>query len=283
MNSNNNTSKAAETVAALKRHEIAAAEIVVSCATVARWGNSIAGRYVETVHEFKPGEVVALRDWRPEGMMTTTADGREMFLFWRYIEAMTAKPEDIRAAFDEFAEHGEEGERFDTLEEAASRADVSGDVSPADEDMSKYETSARAFLTMTGARFFARYLGAFDSSEEWGEDDKGNLSAVRGNIPVWRVVISSASGSMSVRFRGSIHDGKNGRTECGVYDVLSCLTKSDPRTFDEFAQEFGYFPISSAAAYRHARRVFAGCVREFRGVCRVWPSEEDRARLANIA
>lgn len=190
--------------------------------------------------------------------------------------------EDIRAAFDEFAEHGEGGENFDTLAEAASRADVRGDVAPADEAMSKYETSARAFLTMTGAKFSARYLGAFDSFEEWGEDNGGPRYA-HGDIPVWRVTISAASGRMSVRFRGSIHDGQNGRTECGVYDVLACLTKSEPGTFDEFANEYGYFPISSAAAYRHARRVFAGCVREFRGVCRVWSSEEDRARLATIA
>lgn len=190
-------------------------------------------------------------------------------------------PGEVREAFDAHTERGE-GERFDVIEKAASLATVRGDVAEFD-SANEYETTARAFLTMTGARFFARYLGAFDSSEEWGEDEKGNLSAVRGDIPVWRVVISSASGRMSVRFRGSIHDGRNGRTECGVYDVLSCLTKSEPGTFDEFANEYGYFPISSAAAYRHARRVHAGCVREFRGVCRVWPSEEDRARLATIA
>lgn len=288
MNSNNNTSKAAETVAALKRHEIAAAEIVVSSATLARWSNYIGGEDVETVREFKPGEVVTLRDWRPEGMMAATEDGREMFLFWHYLEAMTKAaapaeidPDEVREAFDAHAERGE-GERFDVIEKAASLATVRGDVAEFD-SANEYETIARAFLTMTGAKFSARYLGAFDSSEEWGEEDGGKLSVVRGEIPVWRVVISSASGRMSVRFRGSIYDGQNGRTKCRVYDVLSCLTKSEPGTFDEFANEYGYFPISSAAAYRHARRIFAGCVREFRGVCRVWSSEEDRARLAYIA
>ena len=189
-------------------------------------------------------------------------------------------PDEVREAFDAHTERGE-GERFDVIEKAASLVTVRGDVAEFD-SANEYETTARAFLTMTGAKFSARYLGAFDSLAEWGEADSGSAT-VRGNIPVWRVVISSASGRMSVRFRGSINDGQNGRTECGVYDVLSCLTKSEPGTFDNFAQEFGYFPISSAAAYRHARRVFAGCVREFRGVCRVWSSEEDRARLAYIA
>ena len=279
-----NTNKAAETVAALKRHEIAAAEIVVSRATVARWSNYIGGEDVETVREFKPGEVVTLRDWRPEGMMAATEDGREMFLFWHYLEAMTKAPAEIdpgevREAFDAHTERGE-GERFDVIEKAASLATVRGDVAEFD-SADEYETTARAFLTMTGATFSARYLGAFDSLTEWGEEDSGSKS-VRGLIPVWRVSIRSASGKMSVRFRGSINNGREGLTDCRVYSVLSCLTKSEPGTFDEFAQEFGYFPISSAAQYRHARRVFAGCCREFRGVCRVWPDDGDRSRLAYI-
>jgi len=182
-------------------------------------------------------------------------------------------------ALDEYAQRGPDGSKFPALIEAAKVADVRGDVEKFGDDSSHYETSARAFLTMTGATFSARYLGAFDSSEEWGED---NGVKVRGYIPVWRVTISTAAGRMSVRFRGSIHDGEQGRTTCGAYSVLSCLMKTEPGTFDEFAQEFGYFPLSSAASYRHARRVFAGCVREFRGVCRVWPAEADRARLAEI-
>lgn len=278
------TTTPAEIVAALKRHEIAAAEIVVQSATVARWGNSIAGQYVETVHEFKPGDVLTLRDWRPEGMMTTTPDGREMFIFWHFLEAMTTATtaDEIRAAFDDYTDNGAGCEKFAALTEAASRADVSGDVDEFDGDRaSEYETSARAFLTMTGAAFSARFLGMFDSLTEWGETE--NAGAVRGEIPVWRVTISTDGGKMSVRFRGSINDGRNGRTECGVYDVLAALVKSEPGTFDNFANEYGFFPIHSQAAYRRAERVFFACCREWRGVCRVWQDETDRDRLARIA
>ena len=134
---------------------------------------------------------------------------------------------------------------------------------------------------MTGAAFSANFLGMFDSLTEWGETE--NAGAVRGNIPVWRVTISTDGGKLSVRFRGSINDGQNGRTDCGVYDVLAALTKSDPGTFDNFANEYGYFPIQSQAAYRHATRVFSACYHEWRGVCRVWQNEVDRERLARIA
>lgn len=252
--SKDNTNTAAETVAALQRQKITHAEITVQAETVARWTNYINGRDVETVHTFKPGDVVQLGSWRPEGMHATTADGFEMFVFWRFLEEMTTAPQ-------------------------AERADVRGDVEELDEDASEYETAARAFLVSTGATFSARFLGFFDSVEEWGRENGAN---VRGVIPVWRVTISTACGRLSVRFRGSINDGREGREAVGVYDVLAALTKYEPGTFDEFAHEFGYFPINAAEDYRHARKVWRACWREWRGVCRVWPKESDRAALAEI-
>lgn len=90
--SKDNTNTAAETVAALQRQEITHAEITVQAETVARWTNYINGRDVETVHTFKPGDVVRLGSWRPEGMHATTADGFEMFVFWRFLEEMATAP-----------------------------------------------------------------------------------------------------------------------------------------------------------------------------------------------
>lgn len=157
------------------------------------------------------------------------------------------------------------------------KADVRGDVSELI-DANEYEITARAFLASTGATFSARFLGYFESAAEWGRDN----GLARGFLPVWRVTISTEAGRMSVRFRGSIRDGEAGRNAVDVYDVLACLTKHEPGTFDEFAQEFGYFPIDSAEDYRHARKVWNGCRREYAGICRVWPKESDRAALAEI-
>lgn len=194
----------------------------------------------------------------------------------------TSTADEIRAAFDDYTDNGAGCEKFATLTEAASRAGVSGDVAEFDGDnASEYETSARAFLTATGAEFSADFLGMFDSLTEWGEIE--NAGAVHGNIPVWRVTIATDSGKMSVRFRGSINDAQNGRTECSVYDVLSALVKSNPGTFDDFANEYGFFPINSSAEYKRAQKTYLACFREWDNICRVWPNEEDRARLAEIA
>lgn len=194
----------------------------------------------------------------------------------------SADRERARAAFDTWVAVPD---HVRGLESSAALADVRGDVEPAAAVVSggsDYELAARAFLVATAARFSARYLGDFDSVEEWGENETGAARCgVRGLLPVWRVRIATAAGSMVVRFRGSINDGRRGVVSCSVYSVLACLCKHEPGAFDDFAHEFGYFPIESAAAFRHARRVWRGCIREFAGVCRVW-GESDRARLVSI-
>lgn len=184
---------------------------------------------------------------------------------------------EIREALAEYTDNGANGEKFDILTEAASRADVRGDVLDTD-GMSHYETSARAFLTMTGATFCAEFLGLFDSASEWNE----TAPRVRGEIPVWRVEISTAEGSFRVRFRGSINDGANGCDACGVYDVLAALTKTDPGSLGEFAEEYGYFPINSRDELKSVSRVYSACWHERQGIRRTWRNADDLEALAAI-
>lgn len=46
--------------------------------------------------------------------------------------------------------------------------------------------------------------------------------------------------SFQITFWDSINNTKKGITSVKPYDVLTCLTKSDPGTFEEFCGEFGY-------------------------------------------
>lgn len=184
---------------------------------------------------------------------------------------------EIRAALADYTDNGAGCEKFATLTEAASRADVAGDVLDAD-GMSHYETSARAFLTMTGATFCAKFLGLFDSASEWDEI----TPRVRGEIPVWRVEISTPDGSFRVRFRGSIYDGSKGRDACGVYDVLAALTKADPGSPGEFAADYGYFPIHSLEEFKRLTRTFYACLHEWQQVRRTWRNPDDLEALAAI-
>ena len=152
--------------------------------------------------------------------------------------------------------------------------------------LSKYERRARAFLAATGVKMTARYLGDFEKCAEWGEDNAGRVGAVDGRgecVPVFRVRFDNGRGGrFVVRFRSSVNDWRKGREKIGAYDVLSCVQHGDVGAFDDFASEFGYFPIKSRAEYKRARRMWRACLREWAGVCRVWDDWRMISRLAEI-
>ena len=131
--------------------------------------------------------------------------------------------------------------------------------------LSKYERRARAFLAATGARLSARIL------KESGRPDWDHGSAWH---TLYHVRISSASGSMVVRFWGSARDFLDGVRTVGAYDVLACIQKTDPGAFDDFAADMGYFPLNSQADYKRALAAWRGCCREAAGVARCWTASE---------
>ena len=53
------------------------------------------------------------------------------------------------------------------------------------------------------------------------------------------------------------------------YDVLSCLTKYDPESFENFCSEFGYDTDS-----KKADKVYSGVKEEWLNVCRMWSDSE---------
>ena len=129
----------------------------------------------------------------------------------------------------------------------------------------KYERRARAFLAATGARLSARILK---------EDDRPDWERGVARHTLYNVRISSASGSMVVRFWGSARDFLDGVRTVGAYDVLACIQKTDPGSFDDFAANMGYFPLNSQADYKRARAAWRGCCREAAGVARCWTTSE---------
>lgn len=54
-----------------------------------------------------------------------------------------------------------------------------------------------------------------------------------------------------------------------AYSVLSCLTKYDPGSFEDFCDDFGYDTDSKTAD-----RVYAAVKEEWLNVCRIWNDQE---------
>jgi len=60
------------------------------------------------------------------------------------------------------------------------------------------------------------------------------------------------------------------------YDVLACLTKYDPYTFENFCDGFGYDTDS-----RKAEKIYNEVCKEYAGVCSLW-NEDEIEQLAEI-
>ena len=79
-----------------------------------------------------------------------------------------------------------------------------------------------------------------------------------------------------IRFKVSYHFMNNGKSDIIVrpkeptpYDILACLTKYDPETFEDFCSEFGYDTDS-----RSAKKTYKAVVKEWNGIVSLFDDNE---------
>ena len=73
--------------------------------------------------------------------------------------------------------------------------------------------------------------------------------------------------TMELRFHGSSVDAEKGTHQSpSIYDILACVQKSDPGTFESFCDEFGYDTDS-----RHAESVWGACSKEYQDFSHLFP------------
>ena len=125
-----------------------------------------------------------------------------------------------------------------------------------------YNETAIAFLEKTKVKFSVQYVGYgpyFDGEKE--------------SRSIYRFTLRRGLRSYTAKFGQSIASEGQEPTE---YDILSCLTKYEPGTFENFCSEFGYDTDS-----RKALKTYHAVCREYTGVCRIW-NEAERELLAEI-
>lgn len=117
--------------------------------------------------------------------------------------------------------------------------------------MTHYEKQVQDFLRETGTEVkikFVEYAPYFPGEKE--------------SRDIYRVTLrrcppgSARKRSYTTRFGASITDTELGQ-EPTAYDVLACLEKSDPGTFEEFCSEYGYSDDSIKAT-----KLYGSVVRE---------------------
>lgn len=126
-------------------------------------------------------------------------------------------------------------------------------------NLTSYDLQAQAFLERTRTRMKVRFVshGRYFNEHEDERDifcvyftrDRGDHNA-----------------SIAIRFGQSINKSTgDGGEPPSAYDVLACLTKSEPGTFEEFCAEYGYDNDSIAAL-----TTYKAVVKEWQKVRRIW-------------
>ncbi len=98
--------------------------------------------------------------------------------------------------------------------------------------MSEYEKQAQDFIDSHGIRFKATFKG--DKCPMW-DDDKH----IHGDRYLVMLSKPTTKQRFSLSYWNSLNDKKQGNKPT-PYDVLACLQKYDPGTFENFCGDFGY-------------------------------------------
>jgi len=119
--------------------------------------------------------------------------------------------------------------------------------------MTDYEKQAKEFLKRVRGSIEIQFV-------EYGRhfyDDKESRN-------IYRFTIKRGGKSYTARFGQSIASTEKDEAPRN-YDILACLTKYDPGTFEQFCSEFGYETDS-----RKAEKTYKAVVKEWVGVERVF-------------
>ena len=120
-----------------------------------------------------------------------------------------------------------------------------------------YQKQGQDFLTKHSIKMTVKFI-------EYGlyfEDDKEarDIFRITFSRPTLRGYRESNKKPFSVRFGQSLNDSTgNGDNKPTAYDVLACITKYEPGTFEQFCGDFGY-DIDS----RKAEKIY-------KAVCKEW-------------
>ena len=132
--------------------------------------------------------------------------------------------------------------------------------------MSDYDKQAEKFLTETDTEFKAEFVkNGLHFPDDKEPRDIYNITLTRKNKGI----------NWVFKFGQSINNS-DGETKPSAYDVLAGLTSSDPETFKDFCDSFGYDEDSIKA-----EKTYKAVVKEWENVKNLW-SEEEREKLQEI-
>jgi hypothetical protein len=128
-----------------------------------------------------------------------------------------------------------------------------------------YQKQALDFATKYGVKLSV--IGDPEYKQYWPEDKQCRY--------VFKLRLTRrGKGSYVFTFGQSINAGAEEPT---MYDILACMTKSDPGSFHNFCQDYGYSEYSIQAL-----RTYKAVCKEYQAVSRLFPDPDCQEKLYEI-
>ena len=136
--------------------------------------------------------------------------------------------------------------------------------------ISEYQEQALNFVLKHNIIINKKYIGL----AKHFTDDKVERDTWKIEIINWKT-----RETMIVKYGQSL--ANTGKQVPSDYDILTCLTKHDVGSFDNFIGDYGY-KIDTRKEYLIAQKTYKACCKEWKGVARVFSGSEMLEELREI-
>lgn len=119
----------------------------------------------------------------------------------------------------------------------------------------EYQEQAKNFCDKTNTNIYINFTDCVKDPWQEGSNNWNNQ---------YKVIIKRNNKQMTITFTDSIHNTIYGK-EPTAYDILACLTKYNPYSFEDFCLEYGYNEDSIKAykTYQAVQKEYNNVIRLF--------------------
>ncbi len=131
-------------------------------------------------------------------------------------------------------------------------------------EVNEYDQQADSFMKLTNTTMTAKFKA---HQKYFAGDDKAR--------DVYIVTLKNDAGRYTFTF-GQSNQKSDGKTPPLPYDILSCFTKYDPGSYEEFCREYGYDIYNSRTGRKEGSsfKIYTAVCKEYEAICRLFTEDQ---------